>query len=96
MKLVATFSLVMDREVEFRTNKEFSNHRFKGKLNQFFDERSGLLRRFLNQKIMKNMIQLCFLQLKLVSLVSSRIYKVRHLMMRIMVMLMVLFMSRTS
>ena len=53
---VATFSLVMDREGEFRTNKEFNSHPFKGKLNQFVEESSGLVRRFLEDQKVKNKV----------------------------------------
>ena len=53
---VATFSLVMDREGEFRTNKEFVSYPFKGKLNQFVEESSGLVRRFLEDQKVKNKV----------------------------------------
>lgn len=53
---VATFSLGMDREGEFRTNKEFASHPFKGKLNQFIEESSGLVRRFLEDQKVKNKV----------------------------------------
>ena len=53
---VATFSLDMDKEGVFRTKDDFDSHPYEGKLSQFVEESSGLVKRFLEDQARKNKV----------------------------------------
>ena len=55
---VASFSLVMDKEEKFETEKELVNHPHEGQLNEFIKESSGLVRTFLDDQKVKNKVDL--------------------------------------
>eukprot|EP00092_Neocalanus_flemingeri_P020741 GFUD01022476.1.p1 GENE.GFUD01022476.1~~GFUD01022476.1.p1 ORF type:complete len:461 (-),score=147.82 GFUD01022476.1:186-1568(-) len=55
---VASFSLVLDREGEFRTEKGLRSHPYKGRLSDFVEESSGLVNNFLEDQKVKNKVDL--------------------------------------
>ena len=55
---VSSFSLVQDREGEFRAEKGFGSHPYQGKLSEFVAESSGLVNNFLEDQKVKNKVDL--------------------------------------